>query len=430
MLINPFTPAAIASEPDEFFGRTEELATVENSLRQGSVVLDGPIGIGKSSLLSQEVLAMEGFGTNHRSKSVTTVGHRDIKTVDDAALLLLQEFVQIDERQRSAEFKMGLGIPDVVRAEYTRTSAEIFRYFTDGRHLSGLQKIVERECLRAILGDKELLLLCIDEADKCPIPIARLVRSLLTYTQQQGVRSVRFVLAGVSPFFGEVVTEDPGLRRFFYRHVTLKPLSEEDSTDLLETKLTMVARHAEKEGESVKIHPRVISRVVELSGGHPHILQLLGSHLVEHENEDPDGIIDSRDLANCLRRVCYEDRAQIYDATLHMLELEDKMDSLSEILEACTGGFPTRIEQDKAVETIGNEAVQWFVEHNVLVLRDGSKYGLVDEFLRIRLLLDQLDKDNDFRDFERDVLRQFAANSSFADTETDLEDDIRIIEEE
>ena len=428
MLINPFTPAAIASEPNDFFGRIDELESIVAALQQGSVVLDGPIGIGKSSLLSQSILAMEGLGTNYRAKSVTSVGHRDIKTVDEAALLLLQEFVHIDERQHSAEFKVGLGIPKVLSAEYSRTRSEIFRYFADGKHLSALQKLVERQVIKGILGENQLLLLCFDESDKCPIPLARLARSVLTYTQQQGVKSVRFVFAGVSPFFKEVVSEDPGVRRFFYKHVTLAPLSEEDSTDLLETKLAQVATQAEKDGEVVNIQPRVIQRVVELSGGHPHILQLLGSHLVEHENDDPDGIIDSRDLTNCLRRICYEDRAQVYEATTHLLELHGKMDALLEILEASPGGFPTRIERSEAVDTVGYEVVQWLVENNILVLRDGSTYGLVDEFFRIRLLLDQLDQDEDVQRLELDVLRQFAAHSSLAD-ETGFPDDITIVED-
>jgi len=429
MLINPFTPAAIASAPDDFFGRAEELRTVETSMRQGSVLIDGPIGIGKSSLLSHSILTMEGFGTDHRATSVTAVGHRDVRTVDDAALLLLQEFVQIDETQRSAEFRVGVGIPDVLRAEYSRTGAEIFRYFQEGRHLSALQKIVEKRSLPSALGEGELLLLCIDEADKCPVAIARLIRSVLTYTQQQGVRSVRFVLAGVSPFFKDIVAEDAGVRRFFYKYITLKPLTAEDSADLLETKFALVARDAEVQGDQLKIHPRVIPRVVELSGGHPHILQLLGSHLVEQENEDPDGIIDSHDLEGCLRRVCYEDRAQVYEATLHMLDLEGRAEDLTELLDSGRAGFPTRIEQDKAVEAIGNEAIQWFVEHNILSPRDGAVYGLVDEFLRIRLLLDQLEKDEEIREVELEVLRQFAARSSFSE-EGDFEDDIRIVDEE
>ena len=47
MLFNPFTPSEIASDPDDFFGRNEELRLLERSIQQGSVVIQGPVGIGK-----------------------------------------------------------------------------------------------------------------------------------------------------------------------------------------------------------------------------------------------------------------------------------------------------------------------------------------------------------------------------------------------
>ena len=75
LLLNPFTPAEIASSPEDFFGRDRELRTLERSLRKGSLVIQGPIGIGKSSLLARGLLTMEGFnGGDGRAKSVTAVG--------------------------------------------------------------------------------------------------------------------------------------------------------------------------------------------------------------------------------------------------------------------------------------------------------------------------------------------------------------------
>jgi hypothetical protein len=156
----------------------------------------------------------------------------------------------------------------------------------------------------------------------------------------------------------------------------------------------IVAQQAEASGLSIIIDPRVISRVVALSGGHPHILQLLGSHLIEHENEDPDGKIDSRDLVNSLRRICYEDRARVYDSTLHLLELNNKLDVLQNILEIAEPSFPTRIGRDLALNYgskdryVSKTAIQWLVKHNILSMPSPDYYGLVDEFLRIRLLLD------------------------------------------
>ena len=427
MLYNPFTPTRIASKPDEFFGRFAEINSLESSLQIGSVVLDGPIGIGKSSLLSRVVLAMEGFATGKRAKSILATGHKGIATVEDAARLLLQKFVDIDERKKAVSFKMTLGVPKLgMGAEYERKTEEIYRHFADGQHLAALSKIIERETLLQILGEDQVLLLCIDEADKCPVPLARLVRSISTDIQHQGVDSVRFVLAGVSPYFQAMVAEDEGIRRFFYKTIQLQSLSDSDSQDLLHTKLSMVARHAEKDGIRLRIHPNVIGRVVSLSGGHPHILQLLGSHLVEHENEDPDGIIDSKDLVNSLRRVCYEDRSQVYESTLHMLELEGRLDPLLELFTEGAAGFPTSLEQATAINTVGTGTLQWFVDHNVLARNEDGSYGLVDEFLRIRMLLDQLDTSDELKRVELEILEQFALQSSYLE-DSSFDDRIRIV---
>jgi hypothetical protein len=427
MLVNPFTPTRIASKPNEFFGRFDEITTLERSLQMGSVILDGPIGIGKSSLLSRVVMAMEGFSTGRKAKSVVATGHKGVQTVDDAARLILHKFVDLDEKQKTVSFKVAFGLPKLgLGAEYERKTQEIYKNFADGQHLAALLNIIERETLSQILGPDFILLLCVDEADKCPVALARLVRSISTDIQHQGVDSVRFILAGVSPYFQEMVAEDEGIRRFFYKTIKVKSLSESDSQDLLHTKLALVAQRAEKDGIGLRIHPNVIGRVASLSGGHPHILQLLGSHLVEHENEDPDGIIDSKDLVNSLRRICYEDRSQVYESTLHMLEIEGRLDSLVELFEEGSPGFPTMIVQAVAIETAGTDTLQWFVDHNILTRNEDGDYGLIDEFVRIRMLLDQLDSKEELKQVELEILEQFALQSSYLE-QTEFEDRIRII---
>ena len=381
MLRNPFTPSEIASTPEDFFGREQELRTLERSLEQGSVAIQGPIGIGKSSLLARGLMLMEGFASKHTAKSATAVADKDISSIDDAARLLLQSFVEVDELQKRVKFKLG--------NFYERESAEIARNFVDGKHLATLKRVVEQEYLDSILPGKDFLILAIDEADKSPVPLARLVRSLVTHTQQAGVKRVRFLLAGVSPFFQAMIDEDSGIERFFYKTITLQPLPLEEAYELVEAKLATAAELAEQDGYSLQVDPGVIERVVALSGGHPHLLQLLGSHLIEHEDEDPDGVIDTRDLVNSLRRICYEDRARVYDSTMHELEVHGRLDALRDILAIAPAGFPTRISRRSIGKSPTPEEIQWMVDHNLLSLPDEGHYGLVDEFLRIRLLLDE-----------------------------------------
>lgn len=207
MLINPFTPSEIASNPEDFFGRINEVKIVKQSIFKGSVAIRGPIGIGKSSLMAKINLVMEGFDSIEKSNSIICVGNKDIKSLDDSARLVLSSFIQIDEKQNKIKFKLG----QIFEAE----SSELCRYFVEGRHLDILKRIVEDEYLNLFLKDKSLLIIAIDEVDKCPIPIAQLVRSICTHTQLLGINRIRFLIAGVSPYFQEMINEDQGVRRFF-----------------------------------------------------------------------------------------------------------------------------------------------------------------------------------------------------------------------
>ncbi|HYX72091.1 MAG TPA: hypothetical protein VE732_04915, partial [Nitrososphaera sp.] len=299
-------------------------------------------------------------------------------------------------RESKVKFKLG--------SLFEIASSEICKYFDEGRHLAILKRIVEEDYLRRLLSKYDLLILAIDEADKCPVPLARLIRSIVTHTQQQGIKQVRFIASGVSPFFQEMVNEDPGINRFIYKTITLSSMSPDEAADLVETKFYQVVKSAEQNHLKLEFEPDMVNRIVELSGGHPHIIQLLGSHIVEEEYEDPDGIIDSYDLLKSIRRICYEDRARVYDSTLHMLDLHGMLESFMTLLELMHRGFPSRLNRRLAQKHVGKETLQWLVDHNILAPQTSGSYGLVDEFLRIRLILDQADTVEDEREFEELII--------------------------
>jgi hypothetical protein len=178
-------------------------------------------------------------------------------------------------------------------------------------------------------------------------------------------------------------------------------MQPEEAHELITTKLSRMVEEAGIARIDIDINPSIVDRVVVLSGGHPHLLQLLGSHLIEHENEDPDGVINARDLVTSLRNICYEDRARVYDATLHTLEIQGQADALRDLIEIASSGFPTWIGRSKAVDLVGKDSVEWLVNNNILHLLDRNTYGLVDEFLRIRLVLD---KEKEEEETERRII--------------------------
>jgi hypothetical protein len=413
MLINPFTPARIASQVDEFFGRAEELSDLEYSLHTGSVAIQGAVGIGKSSLLSRVRLSMEGFGTGRHGSTVIAVGNKDITTVDEAARLLMEEFLEVDEEQSKIKFIF----PKIFEYE----SSSICRHYKEGRHLAAFNKILEARCL----PDSEILLLAVDEADKCPVPLARLIRSVTTKVQHEGIDNIRFALAGVSPFFQKMVDEDEGISRFFYKTLTLQPMTPEETHDLVHTKLAKVAAYANENDLQLETDDEVVDRIVSLSGGHPHLVQLLGSHLIKHENQNPDGQLTKADLYNSLRTICYEDRARVYDSTVHFLDLESKLEPFKQILDLASAKCPTRIQRARAQEIAGTEILDWLVSRNILRVLSPDEYGLIDEFLRIRLFFDELAEEEAEAVHREKLLVQ---RGRFLDYEEELKPDFDIEE--
>jgi len=51
--------------------------------------------------------------------------------------------------------------------------------------------------------------------------------------------------------------------------------------------------------------------------------------------------------------------------------------------------FPTRISRSKALRLAPADALKWLVNNNILAVLADRGYGLVDEFLRIRMRLDE-----------------------------------------
>ena len=154
--------------------------------------------------------------------------------------------------------------------------------------------------------------------------------------------------------------------------------------------------------------------------------------MIEHENEDPDGVLDTRDLVDSLRTICYEDRTWVYDSTLHLLETEDKLGSFRELLFIASTKCPTRIDRARAQRAFDPEVLDWFVTRNILTLYSPTEYGLVDEFLRIRLVLDDISREESNegpqrvrkKELEKLLLRQGRFSSQEEDCDGDEEDDI------
>lgn len=394
MLLNPFTPSEIASTPDLFFGRQAQLSQIESSLAVGSVLIQGAVGIGKSSLLARSLDLMAAAGSDF----CTATMNASIGDVEAAARVLLDSVIEFTgESPRPLRVKVGMKIGWTgVEPTLDVQKGDLQRDYGEGRYLAVLQKILIGDHRRRRAANRREMILGIDEGDKAAAPVAQVVRSVMNHVQQQGVRDVRFVVAGVSPIHQRMTEVDQGISRFFNRTITLEPLSRDDSDELMTGKLKDVVADAEASGSACEVDPAVITRVVALAGGHPHVLQLLGSHLIQHENDHPDGRLGLDDLIGGLQRVCYEDRGHIYASLLHSIENGGKLYAFKTLLgltqdspqQVISEGYPTTINRQLALKAVNEGDIQWFVEQGILIPHSSVHYGLADQFIRVRLVFD------------------------------------------
>ena len=64
--------------------------------------------------------------------------------------------------------------------------------------------------------------------------------------------------------------------------------------------------------------------------------------------------------------------------------------------------FPTQISRKELSNWFSPDEIQWLFENNYVAKITAASYGLYDEFLRIRILMDQQDKHED--DVEHELL--------------------------
>ncbi len=416
MPVNTFTPSEIASRPEIFYGRKSELRKLERSIIRSSLTIQGPVGIGKSSLLSRILLCMDGFESQHKSKYVVTTAHKDINTVDDAARMVLEKFVSFDEENKTLKvnlFKL-----------FEVQSHEIYKNFTEGRHLSVLSKLLEREYLEIGTDGNEYLIIAIDEADKAPKPLTRLIRVICNNLQQSGINNVRFIIAGVNPYFKLMSDEDPGIIRFFATPLNVGSMPEDEAEELITSKLDECLEKSKQQGEDLRYNHDIVTSLIKISGGHPHLIQPLGSHLIEREEEEPDGNLDIKDLTDALRSICYEDRGHIYDGMINQLKVERKYNRFLSMIQRCEKVFPTKISRNDAEEICDPVSISWYLENNYISPISDSYYGLVDEFLRMRIIMDEEEKP------KGEVERDFLNGPNDNNTQLDFNDDNRQIRPE
>jgi hypothetical protein len=69
-------------------------------------------------------------------------------------------------------------------------------------------------------------------------------------------------------------------------------------------------------------------------------------------------------------------------------------------------GFPSRVDRRVAQQEVGQDDIRWLVANNILSTRFSDAYGLVVEFLRIRLRRDSIARSDEQALYEVAVIRR------------------------
>ena len=372
----------MANKPDEFFGRAEELQRAPRQLQSGSLIIDGPVGIGKSSFLSQLILQVTGNYSGQPKLGIHIEQSCD-RSIDSPAKLSQRILGQILDANEKT-YKLTIGIPKIVTWE---VGSKIAKVPSDEYAIPALCDILGNLAKQA----DGLVVIAIDEADKCPKQLAQMVRIIMNNLDltQKGFDRIRFILSGVSPFYSDMIQEDPGVARFFYGKFSLLPFSFEDSVQFIEEKFQIVLSSDEATNRDLSVSEDVYSSIARITGGHPHLLQLMGAHVLDHEEDDPDNHINLRDLVGSLRSICFGTRGEVYQKQIHRLVTDKKIDALREFFAISQTSCPTTAKGVPARDAIEHQDLEYLMNcGHVSYMSHNDTYVLIDEFLRIRMLLD------------------------------------------
>lgn len=181
-LKNLFHPNRIANQPDELFGRGEDVSHCEELLGNGYVAISGATGIGKSSLLFHVRLKMEGFGSNLAYASELITCTKDFANVEAVSSAVVQSLLDVPDRHAKWKF----GIKGFVEYETGKAHNPI----PAGGYYSVLRKFL----IKNLEDPSHMFLLALDEVDKAPVAVARFIRNISNDIEHEGINGLKIIL--------------------------------------------------------------------------------------------------------------------------------------------------------------------------------------------------------------------------------------------
>lgn len=256
MIENPFTPV-FGGKPDSFFGRKELLERFDRALQvrgsdDRSLFFTGTRGSGKTALLEQ--LSMRASAAGWR---VIDIG------AEQALQALYRQFAGYDEVTETVSPSLEVKVLGSGGSIAGKGTARTTRY-----EIADLAQLLQR----AAGKEKKGLFVSIDEIQKVPLEEVAALCEAFQMASRKGL-DVVLAVAGL-PFSYEAIIHQDGCT--FMRRSVHEPLGLLDVEEVRDAYRSAFARV-----KRLAVRPDAFEHLVQLSSGHPYMMQLLGYQLIE-----------------------------------------------------------------------------------------------------------------------------------------------------
>lgn len=338
MKINPFNPNSVVT-PNLFAGRTTQTLDVCNKLSQiklkmpASFFVYGERGIGKTALAKLIKYVAEGNDELFDNINLLTSYYmvekgQDIGSVLEASINALTEKMDktiIDKLTNKLGNLFKNGKFSIGSFSYESNTNIIEKNITiKDQSVSILSNIIEAITAEKF-EDKENqnlkngVLIIIDEMDnlKDIKDAASVLRNIITTLDVNNLGCISFLLVGYNENRENFFDGDPSACRTFDL-VKLDTMPNNEAIEVLEKGFTKA---------NVKFDPIELKKGIEVAGGYPHSIQILGRFLIE---VDADQDIQKDDWESAIFKASFELRTKEFS---RMFSFNKKLNLKDKILE-------------------------------------------------------------------------------------------------
>lgn len=284
---NPFRPGA-GHRPPVLAGREKELDRLRRLLRQGfateNILITGLRGFGKTVLLDQlkEIAIAEGWvwvGNDLSESSslseerlalriLTDMAHSisEMLGAGDASASTLSKAMKDDNLDELEPTTF-----DALKAKYERTPGLPSDKLK--AVISRIGSLLVKAKMRGMVFAYDEAQCLTDHAKRDEFPMSTLIETVGSLQKNNGATPCLLVLSGLPPVFEALTAARTYTERMFHV-MTLERLSRHDTaTALLEPLKPLMP--------PLNCPPELFSKVVDLSGGYPYLIQFFGKELVD-----------------------------------------------------------------------------------------------------------------------------------------------------